>query len=77
MLGSTVVIKVAKKGYKRYGVPGAVVAGGGTLLGIRFVKRRFSGTDSDTETDGATDSTPSDSSTTEGQSTTDAESSDD
>jgi hypothetical protein len=41
MFGSTAVMKAAKKGYKRYGVPGALAAGVGTLLGIRFIKRRF------------------------------------
>ena len=70
MLGSTVVIKAAKKGYKRYGIPGAVVAGGGMVLGIRFIKRRLSRTDTDSETDTATDSP-----TTDAGSTPDAESS--
>ena len=56
MFASTVVMKIAKKGYKRYGVPGAVVAGGGTLLGIRYVKRRLSGTDTGPESDTAIDS---------------------
>ena len=60
MLGSTVVLKVAKKGYKRYGIPGAVVAGGGTLLGIRFIKRRFSGSDSGSKTDAEDDSATAD-----------------
>ena len=56
MLGSSVVMKAAKKGYKRYGVPGAVVAGAGTLLGLRFVKRRFlSGNKSDGDDGSDTD----------------------
>lgn len=56
MIGMAAVRKAAKKGYKRYGIPGAVVAGGGALLGIRFVKRKFlSGGGGDTETD-STDS---------------------
>ena len=42
MLGSTAVIKAGKKGYKRYGVPGALAAGVGALLGIRLVKRMLS-----------------------------------
>jgi hypothetical protein len=50
MLGSTAVTKAAKKGYKRYGIPGAVAAGGGALLGIRFVKRKFSSGGSDATT---------------------------
>lgn len=41
MIGLAVVRKAAKKGYKRYGVPGAVVAGLGTLVGMRFVKRKL------------------------------------
>ena len=41
MLGSTVVMKAAKKGYRKYGLPGAIVAGLGTLLGIRFIKRKL------------------------------------
>ena len=52
MLGSSVVIKAAKKGYKRYGILGAVAAGAGTFLGIRFVKRRFlSGNKGDGDSD--------------------------
>lgn len=51
MFGSTAVMKAAKKGYKRYGVPGALAAGVGTLLGLRFIKRKLrpsGGNDSDT-----------------------------
>ena len=57
MLGSTAVAKAAKKGYKRYGVPGALAAGVGTLLGIRFLKRRFGsggGNDADDTSDATT-----------------------
>ncbi|WP_256687486.1 hypothetical protein [Halococcus qingdaonensis] len=54
MLGSTAAMKAAKKGYKRYGIPGALAAGGGAILGIRFVKRRFlSGTGENDTGDGA------------------------
>lgn len=54
MLGSTAVMKAAKKGYKRYGVPGALAAGVGATLGIRFIKRRFlSGTGETDAGDGA------------------------
>lgn len=53
MLGSTAAMKAAKKGYKRYGIPGALAAGGGAILGIRFVKRRFlSGTGENDTGDG-------------------------
>ena len=41
MIGMAVIRKAAKKGYKRYGLPGAVVAGLGTLVGLRFVKRKL------------------------------------
>jgi hypothetical protein len=66
MLGSTAVLKAAKKGYKRYGIPGALAAGVGTLLGIRFVKRRFGagGGDADDTDDTAT---TGDTATTDGQ----------
>lgn len=61
MLGSTAVMKAAKKGYKRYGIPGAVVAGLGTLIGIRFIKRKLSsrsqGSDDRNEGTGESDTT--------------------
>lgn len=61
MLGSTAVMKAAKKGYKRYGIPGAVVAGLGTLIGIRFIKRKLSsrsqGSDDRNEGAGESDTT--------------------
>ena len=56
MIGMAAIRKAAKKGYKRYGIPGAVVAGVGTLVGIRFIKRKFlSGGGTETDTDSATD----------------------
>lgn len=58
MLGSTAVTKAAKKGYKRYGVPGALAAGVGTFLGIRFIKRKLrpsGGNDADDTSDTTTD----------------------
>lgn len=41
MIGMAAVKKAAKHGYKRYGIPGAVVAGLAALLGIRFLKRKL------------------------------------
>jgi hypothetical protein len=58
MLGSTAVMKAAKKGYKRYGVPGALAAGVGTLLGVRFVRRKLrSDSGNDAEDTGDTTTT--------------------
>jgi hypothetical protein len=57
MLGSTAVMKAAKKGYKRYGVPGALAAGVGTVLGLRFIRGRLgssSGDDTEDTGDGTT-----------------------
>lgn len=48
MVGIAIVRKAAKKGYKRYGIPGAVAAGVGTFLGIRLLKRKF-GSESDSD----------------------------
>lgn len=55
MIGLAAVRKAAKKGYKRYGIPGAVVAGVGTLLGIRFIKRKFSARSGSGTDEGASD----------------------
>ncbi len=56
MIGLAVVRKAAKKGYKRYGIPGAVAAGLGTLLGMRFVKRKLqSRGGDDSQSDGSDD----------------------
>jgi hypothetical protein len=49
MIGMAAVRKAAKKGYDRYGLPGAVVAGVGTFLGIRFIRRRFGARDESDE----------------------------
>lgn len=54
MIGMAAVRKAAKKGYKRYGIPGAVAAGVGTLVGIRFVKRKLgSGGDTNDQSNGS------------------------
>ncbi|PSP71972.1 hypothetical protein BRC86_13600 [Halobacteriales archaeon QS_3_64_16] len=37
----TAVRKAAKFGYRKYGLPGAVVAGVGGLVGYRFVRRKL------------------------------------
>jgi hypothetical protein len=37
----TAVRKAAKFGYRKYGLPGAVVAGLGGLVGYRFVRRKL------------------------------------
>jgi len=48
MFAMTAVKKAATYGYKKYGIPGAIATGLGTLLGIRFIKRKFlSGSSSD------------------------------
>jgi len=48
MFAMTAVKKAATYGYKKYGMPGAIATGLGTLLGIRFIKRKFlSGSSSD------------------------------
>ena len=62
MIGIAAVKKAAKHGYKRYGIPGAVVAGLATLLGIRFLKRklRSSGGSNVTTADVSTDSSDQD-----------------
>lgn len=53
MVGITAVKKAATYGYKKYGIPGAIATGLGTLLGIRLVKRKFlSGSSSDADDDG-------------------------
>lgn len=39
----TIGRKAAKYGYKRYGVPGAIVAGLGGIGGYVFVKRKLTG----------------------------------
>lgn len=42
MIGKlTAVRKAAKFGYKKYGLPGAIVAGIGGLVSYRFVKRKL------------------------------------
>jgi hypothetical protein len=56
MLGMAAVRKAAKKGYKRYGIPGAVVAGLGTLVGIRFIKRKLQSSSGDSTGSDSTDS---------------------
>lgn len=48
MFAISAVKKAAMYGYKKYGIPGAIVTGLGTLLGVRFIKRKlFSGSSSD------------------------------
>jgi hypothetical protein len=37
----TAVRKAAKFGYKKYGLPGAIVAGVGGLVSYQFVKRKL------------------------------------
>lgn len=39
--GLTAVRKAAKFGYRKYGLPGAIVAGLGGLVGYRFVRRKL------------------------------------
>lgn len=58
MIGMAAVKKAAKHGYKRYGIPGAIVAGLAALLGIRFLKRKLRPNtgNSTTESDDTTDS---------------------
>lgn len=51
MIGMAAVKKAAKKGYKKYGLPGAIVAGLGTFLGIRFLKRKLQSRGSGTQND--------------------------
>ena len=54
MFAMTAVKKAATYGYKKYGIPGAIVTGLGTLLGVRFIKRTFlsgSGSNDDDEMD--------------------------
>ena len=41
MFALTAVKKAATYGYKKYGIPGAIATGLGTLLGVRFVKGKF------------------------------------
>ncbi|PSQ66202.1 MAG: hypothetical protein BRD24_04235 [Halobacteriales archaeon SW_9_67_24] len=41
MFAMTAVKKAATYGYKKYGIPGAIVTGLGTLLGVRFIKGKF------------------------------------
>lgn len=60
MLGVSAILKATKKGYKRYGLPGALVAGLGTLIGLRFIKRKLqsrSGDGQSDESDGQSDTT--------------------
>lgn len=58
MIGMAAVKKAAKHGYKRYGIPGAVVAGLAALLGLRFLKRKLrpNTRSSTTQPDDTTDS---------------------
>ena len=42
MIGTlSAVRKAAKFGYRKYGLPGAIVAGVGGLVSYRFVKRKL------------------------------------
>jgi hypothetical protein len=41
MFAMTAVKKAATYGYKKYGIPGAIVTGLGTLLGVRFIKGKL------------------------------------
>lgn len=41
MLGFTLVRKAAKYGYRKFGIPGAIVGGLGGLFGYRFLKKRL------------------------------------
>jgi hypothetical protein len=73
MFALTAVKKAATYGYKKYGIPGAIVTGLGTLLGVRFIKGKFlSGGDGADGTDVDTGGESSDgSSTDDGSSTAD------
>ena len=75
MFALTAVKKAATYGYKKYGVPGAIITGLGTLLGVRFIKGKFlsgSGGDGADGTDVDTGGESSDgSSTDDGSSTAD------
>ena len=52
MFAMTAVKKAATYGYKKYGIPGAIVTGLGTLLGVRFIKRKLSSGSSSDGDDG-------------------------
>lgn len=39
MIGLSLAKRAAKHGYKRYGIPGAIVAGSATAIGYKAVKR--------------------------------------